>query len=740
MLLLLGLLLASAASANPPPIRLSENISVEATSAAGASVSYHVKAYDQVSGNPIVATCTPGGSGSGDFDLTADFPLGTTTVHCDATQENGDPASAESTVTVQDTTPPSLPQPANVSTSTTNPAGAAVTWENPTATDIVDGSITASCAPASGSTFAIGSTTVACTATDSHGNSAQTQFTVTVTLDDTQAPTLNAPDDQTVEATGPSGAAVSYSVTATDTQDPSPTIDCNHPSGSVFPLGTTAVTCTATDGSGNKATATFNVTVRDTTAPVLNIPSNQEVETENPGGTTVAYSASASDIVAGSISPGCNPASGALFPLGTTTVNCSANDGHGNTSQGSFTVKVVLVDHTAPTFANVPGTIQREANGPLGAVVTYTPPTATDNLDGGPLLVTCLPASGSTFPLGSTNVNCTASDSHGNVGTAPFAVVIVDTTKPVLTPPGDRNLYATTPTGTPRDNPAVIAFLNGGTATDIVDQSLSIGNDAPGFLPVGTTIVTFATADDSGNRAEGTAVLTIFPMPAPGTTPAPLPQPPGRTPPDDVKDLKAKAGSGQVTLSWTKPTAADFDHVTITRTLSDGDASTLVYTGNATSYVDKSVQNGIEYRYTVVSFNKSGNRSAGAVVVALPKQPLLLTPRDGARVRRAKTKTLRLSWARMEGADYYNAQLYFAPQGVKALSSIGPAKRQAEVKVLSVWPKKRFFVLKKTWKFSGVRYKLKPGLYRWYIWPGYGSRKEVNYGPLMGSSTFVVVP
>ncbi len=286
----------------------------------------------------------------------------------------------------------------------------------------------------------------------------------------------------------------------------------------------------------------------------------------------------------------------------------------------------------------------------------------------------------------------------------------------------------------------MIAFLNGGTATDIVDQSLFIGNDAPGFLPVGTTIVTFATADDSGNRAEGTAVLTIFPMPAPGTTPAPLPQPPGRTPPDDVKDLKAKAGSGQVTLSWTKPTAADFDHVTITRTLIDGDASTLVYTGNATSYVDKSVQNGIEYRYTVVSFNKSGNRSAGAVVVALPKQPLLLTPRDGARVKRAKTKTLRLSWARMEGADYYNAQLYFAPQGVKALSSIELTKRQAEVKVLSVWPKKRFFVLKKTWKFSGVRYKLKPGLYRWYIWPGYGNRKEVNYGPLMGSSTFVVVP
>src|SRR6266542_3965591 len=383
MLLLLGLLLASTASADPPAIRLSENVTVEASRAAGASVSYHVKAYDPVSGNPIVATCTPGGSGSGDFDLTADFPLGTTTVHCDATQENGDPASAESTVTVQDTTPPSLSQPANQEVGTTNPAGAAVTWENPTATDIVDGSITASCVPASGSTFAIGSTTVACTATDSHGNSAQTQFTVTVTLDDTQAPTLNTPGDQTVEATGPSGAAVSYSVTATDTEDPSPTIACNHASGSMFPLGTTAVTCTATDANGNGATATFNVTVRDTTAPVLNIPSNQEVGTTNPAGAAVTWeNPTATDIVDGSITASCVPASGSTFAIGSTTVACTATDSHGNSAQTQFTVTVTLDDTQAPTL-NTPGDQTVEATGPSGAAVSYFD-TATDTEDPSP--------------------------------------------------------------------------------------------------------------------------------------------------------------------------------------------------------------------------------------------------------------------------------------------------------------------------------------------------------------------
>jgi len=172
------------------------------------------------------------------------------------------------------------------------------------------------------------------------------------------------------------------------------------------------------------------------------------------------------------------------------------------------------------------------------------------------------------------------------------------------------------------------------------------------------------------------------------------------------------------------------------RSLADGSASTDVYTGAGTRFVDTSVQNGIEYRYTIVSFNDRGDRSAGVVVAARPRQLLLLTPKDGARVKSTK-KSLKLSWARIKGADYYNAQLFFVPD-LKALG-LYPAKAQAEVKVRSVWPKKNAFVLKKTWKFAGVRYRLRPGLYRWYVWPGFGARAAVDYGPLMGSSTFIVV-
>ena len=55
---------------------------------------------------------------------------------------------------------------------------------------------------------------------------------------------------------------VSFSVTADDVHDPAPVVLCVPTSGSIFPLGTTLVTCTATDAAGNQATCQFPVTVQ----------------------------------------------------------------------------------------------------------------------------------------------------------------------------------------------------------------------------------------------------------------------------------------------------------------------------------------------------------------------------------------------------------------------------------------------------------------------------------------------
>jgi flavin reductase (DIM6/NTAB) family NADH-FMN oxidoreductase RutF len=709
--------LASASPAAAPPIRVEYADPTEATSAAGASVTYHVRAYDTTnpsSPTPITATCDPPGmSGSGDFDVTASFPLGETSVTCTATE----PAYSTSfTVHVVDTTAPAIPQPANISTSTTNPSGTAVTWDAITASDVVDGPVTAVCNPASGSTFPIGTTTVTCTATDGHGNSAQVQFSVTVTLNDTEAPTFTSvPGSQTVEATEPGGAAVGYAApTATDNSGISPTINCDHGAGSLFPLGTTTVTCTATDGAGNAATATFTITVQDTTAPVLSLPGSFQVETESPSGTAVPYSASASDAVSGSLSPGCNPASGAIFPLGTTAVHCSVTDGHGNSASEDFNVTVVLVDHTAPVLSGVPANRVIEANGPGGSTVNFDPPTATDNLDGPIADVACSPGSGSTFPLGTTTVTCSATDAHGNAGTASFSVTVVDTTKPSLLVPSDHSVNATTESGIPASDPAVQAFLSQATAVDIADPHPAITNNAPAFFPVGQTVVTFTATDASGNSVSKQSTLDVRPLPSAGTPQPPPPQP--HKPPGDVTNLTATPGDRVVRLSWQTP--AGVDHVVVTRALSSGGDAQIVYTGSGTSLTDRGVTNGVEYRYVVVSVDGKGETSAGVAAVALPKRTMLRSPKDGARLR----KPPKLVWFAVEDATYYNVQLF-----------------RGNVKILSAWPTKPALVLKAKWSYDKRRFRLTPGTYRWYVWPGFGARSATDYGELLGFFSFQVI-
>src|SRR5205085_226980 len=164
----------------------------------------------------------------------------------------------------------------------------------------------------SGSTFPLGTTNVTCTATDSHGNTGNASFNVTVNLVDHTAPVVTVPGSLSVSTPDPSGTSVTFSASASDNVDGPLPVSCSPSSGSHFPVGTTKVTCTATDSHGNTGSATFNVTVNlvDHTPPVVTVPGSFSVSTPNPSGTSVTYSASASDNVDGPITPSCSPASG----------------------------------------------------------------------------------------------------------------------------------------------------------------------------------------------------------------------------------------------------------------------------------------------------------------------------------------------------------------------------------------------------------------------------------------------
>jgi TolB protein len=85
---------------------------------------------------------------------------------------------------------------------------------------------------------------------------------------DTVPPTLTLPPNISVNATGPAGATVAYSATASDGVDPTPTLSCLPASGSLFPIGTRTVNCTATDDAGNSASGSFTVTVHGAGAQI----------------------------------------------------------------------------------------------------------------------------------------------------------------------------------------------------------------------------------------------------------------------------------------------------------------------------------------------------------------------------------------------------------------------------------------------------------------------------------------
>lgn len=472
----------------PPTLNLPSPITAEATGPFGAAVNYVASASDATPASPTV-TCSPA-SGS-------TFPIAATTVGCSATDAAGNTANGSFTVTVQDTTAPTIVgTPAGELAEAAGPDGAVVTYANPTATDIVDGARPVSCAPASGSTFALGATAVDCTASDSRGNAASTSFDVIVS--DTTDPVLIVPGDITAEATSSTGAAVLFAATASDLVDGSIAPICDAASGDTFPLGTTIVTCTATDSAGNDTSGSFSVTVEDTTAPDVTVPASFSAEATGASGAEVAFGSSAIDLVDGPLTPACSPGSGATFPLGPTTVTCTATDTAGNTGSASFIVTVV--DTTPPTLT-LPADQVIEATAPGGAVATFV--ASADDLVDGAVAVLCSNTSGDTFPLGTTIVGCSATDVAGNTATGSFSIEVVDTTPPALTVPDSVTAEATGPGG------AVVAYT--ATAHDLVDGAVTpVCTPASGAaFALGATSVECSATDNVGNSTTTSFTVTV---------------------------------------------------------------------------------------------------------------------------------------------------------------------------------------------------------------------------------------
>jgi uncharacterized repeat protein (TIGR01451 family) len=194
------------------------------------------------------------------------LPPGTYTVHIEA-NDGTNTATKDITLTVADQTAPAISCPANITTNTDpGMCSATVNPGTATAADNCDTSPTivgtrSDNQPLNAS-YPKGTTTIHWTATDDAGNSSSCDQTITV--EDHEPPTISCPSNIVLEPTCPSGAVGTY--TAPVGQDNCPgaqtTLTAGYASGSVFPIGTTTVTYTVTDASGNSTSCSFDVTVK----------------------------------------------------------------------------------------------------------------------------------------------------------------------------------------------------------------------------------------------------------------------------------------------------------------------------------------------------------------------------------------------------------------------------------------------------------------------------------------------
>jgi gliding motility-associated-like protein len=354
------------------------------------------------------------------------------------------------------------------------------------------------------------------TVTDIHGNVSLCSMTVTVT--DDEDPVITCPADilQTADA-GVCEAAVTVDpIIASDNctidtivNDYNGTSDASD----VYPVGTTTVTWTVTDLAGNTSVCTMSVTVTDDEDPVIACPADI-TQTADAG---VCEAAVVVDPIIASdnctIDTIVNDYNGTadasdVYPVGTTVVNWTVTDIHGNVSTCSMTV--IVTDDENPVIT-CPADINQTADaGVCEAVVTVDPIATSDNCAVDTIVNDYNGTSDASdvYPVGTTTVNWTVTDIHGNVSTCSMTVIVTDDENPVITCPDDISsfndpilceAFITVPVPVVTDNCAVQSLINDYTGTE----------DASASYIVGATVVTWTVTDIHGNESTCSTTITV---------------------------------------------------------------------------------------------------------------------------------------------------------------------------------------------------------------------------------------
>lgn len=550
---------------NTAPVNTScpSNITAFADNNCEAIVNWDVPSFtDNCDSNPqIVASHNPGDT----------FILGDTLVTYTATDQAGNETICSFIVTVEDNIAPEITlQPGNLIVSANdNACEATVTWDAITAEDNCSNSVGIVSNFNSGDLFPLGETTVDITATDDSGNQTLSSFTVTVE-DNTAPAVLSCPTDIRVSTTDNCDAIANWTVpTFSDNCDANPVITSTHNSGDVFLLGTTVVTYTATDSTGNQSTCSFNVIVEDDVAPQFTSCVADVVVTAN------AQCQATAEWIAPEVTDNCSDiitlssdfSSGDVFPLGSTTVTYTATDETGNSITCSF--EVIVEDNTAPVITTQLNDLVVSANDDAcQATVSWNNVVAVDNCSNS-LSLSSNFNSGDVFQLGESIVQITATDEAGNSSISSFTVTVEDNTAPVVVScPADITVSA-------RGNCRALVDWTLPEFSDNCDNNLTISSthDPRQHYPLGTTLVTYTATDAAGNASSCSFNVTVEDDQAPQFTTC-------------VADIIVYANADcEATAEWTTPEVTDNcdTNVNLQSNFASGDifpfgTSTVTYT------------------------------------------------------------------------------------------------------------------------------------------------------------------
>jgi hypothetical protein len=303
----------------------------------------------------------------------------------------------------------------------------------------------------------------------------------------------------------------------------------------------------------------------------------------------------------------------------------------------------------------------------------------------------CAPSTSITTDTAGTKVECAAS--MGTDMAYSSVTIRLDKTPPVVVAAPDRATdaggfynHSLTLNWSPRDPTSGIASCSPSTTYS--------GPDATNITLTGTC------RDRAGNVSA--PVPFVFSYDA--------------TPPV-VSKVTASIGRKTATVAWQVAGAA-----TVSLIRASAKAPTrqrTVYAGTGSSFTDRGLTTGRHYMYIVSAVDGAGNvatRSLNVTPGAASKERLL-APRANAKLRKPPL----LRWRKVAKARYYNVQVF----------------RKGK-KILSAWPSKPHYQLRRTWRYRGHRYRLSDATYRWYLWAGYGKRSAHRYGGLLGKRSFVV--